>query len=113
MVLLNDGKNRIRDLINADLNNGQWGTGTTAATPDDTALETPVAATAIAVTTALTDKQITIDYNLPSTLGNGSTLSEFMIDLNSGTDKLNHVVVPGLDKEATEQWQTSVILFIE
>ena len=113
MVLLNDGKNRIRDLIDSDLNNGQWGTGTTAATPDDTGLETPVAATAKAVTTTLTDKQITIDHNLPSTDGNGNTLSEFIIDQNSGTDTLLRNVVTGLSKESTEQWQTSIILFID
>lgn len=113
MVLLTDGKNRIRDLINSDLNNGQWGTGVTAALPSDTGLETAVAATSKAVTSTTADKQITIDHNLPSTDGNGSTLSEFVINLNAGTDFLSRIVITGLAKQSTEQWQTTTILFIE
>lgn len=113
MVLLNNGKNRIRDQIVTDLEEGQVGTGTTAETPDDTGLETPLASTNFSLTTTKTDKQVSLDYVLPSTSGNGNTLTEYAITVNGGATGLTHTVFEGLAKQNTEEWQIITILTIE
>jgi len=113
MALVDDGKNRIRDLLADDLDKGQWGTGTTPVADSDTGLETAVSATNLALTTSKTDKQILMDHNLNNATGNGNSLTEFGITLNSGTDFLSRVVIDGLTKQNTEQWQTTTIVFIE
>ena len=106
MILL-DGKNRIRDLIDADKYKGQLGTGTTAPTENDTGLETADSDTLVTLTSTTSNKQLLFDYNLPTTTGNGNTYAEYENQLNSGTDHLTRVVFAGLGKTNTEEWQVS------
>lgn len=112
MVLLLEFKNRVRDLIDDDKYKGQLGTGTTAATEDDTGLETADATTLITLTSTTTDKHIVLDYTLPSTTGNGTTYREFELQFNSGNINGNRVVFTGLGKTNEEEWQISTIIHI-
>ena len=113
MAVVDDGKNRIRDLISDDIHKGQWGTGTTPVTAADTAVEDGVTATLLAVTQSKTDRQIIMDHNLGKLVANGESLGNFVITMNSGTDLLLREAVTSFTKQNTEQWQTSVVLFIE
>ena len=49
IVLLNEGLNQVRDLIAADIDKGQLGTGGTASAESDTSLETADATTLLAL----------------------------------------------------------------
>jgi hypothetical protein len=113
MVMILEGKNKIRDLIDADIDNGQLGTGTTAETEADTGLETAVGATEIAVTTTTASKQLQIDYNLSSTIGNGSTYSEYEFQSTEAAVSYNRITFFGIAKTSSEEFQISTILDIE
>jgi len=111
-MILRDGKNRIRDLIDADKYKGQMGEGTTAPTEDDASLETADSNTLFDLSSTLSDKQILLDYNCPTTTGSGTTYAEFEIQLNSGTDHLTRQTFAGLGKLSTEEWQISTFFRI-
>jgi len=112
MVLILEGKNRIRDLVSDDLTDGQLGTDDTAATESDTGLGTAVGATDLAITTDTTDKQIVVDYNLPSTTGNGNTFTEFEVQTGTAGISLNRIVFYDLAKTSSEEFQISTIINI-
>lgn len=104
MVFSNAGKNRVRDLLDGDINHGMLGDGSTTPTAGDTALTSADTDTSLAVTTSVADKQINIDYNIPSTTGNGNSYSEFGI-FNSSNTLFSHHIFASLTKQSTEQWQ--------
>lgn len=112
MVVLLEGKTRIRDLIDGDKEKGQVGTGTTAATEDDTGLETPVAATDISLTSSTAEKTLVLNYNLGSTLGNGNSITEFVARLNSGNTDFSRNVFASISKTSSIELQFSKIFFI-
>lgn len=100
-MILNEGLNAVRDLVDAGIEKGQAGTGTTAATPTDTGLETAVVATLLDVTsTTKTDKMITVNYDIDANTGNSSNLSEMEIRFTSG-DSFNRVVHTPISKDDT------------
>lgn len=112
MVLLTEFKNRVRDLIDADKYQGQLGTGTTTPTEDDTALETPVAATLSDLTSTVSDKQLVLDYTLNSSTGNGNAFAEYECQFNAGSTNGNRVIFSALTKVSGEEWQISTIIRI-
>jgi hypothetical protein len=111
MVFSNAGKNRVRDLVNTDLSYGQLGTSNTAEQYTDTALLSAIAATTYAVTTTTADKQIVVDYNLPSTAAVGSTITEYGI-FNASSTLYARMVMASLVHTSTEQWQLTTRMFI-
>lgn len=100
MTVLNTGLNRIRDLIDGDINDGRAGTDTTLPDPTQTTLISPVATTALSVTTVTTDKTITISHTIPSGTANGNTLTEWETRLNSGNISLHRSTTAGVSKVA-------------
>jgi|TARA_R100000501_G_scaffold12539_1_gene23128 hypothetical protein len=112
-MLIKEGKNRVRDLIEDDITNGELGTDGTTPTEDDTGLGNPVAATEKAVSISTGDKQLVIDYNLLSTEGNGNTYREFEIQSSEADTSYNRIVFYDLSKDNTEEFQVSTILDIE
>lgn len=108
-----EGKNRIRDLINDDIDKGQLGEDGTAETEADTGLGTPDATTLLTVTSTTADKQIQVDYNLNSTLGNGTTYAEYEITTTVAGTSLNRITFYDLEKTQSEEWQISTIIDIE
>lgn len=84
MVLLFEGLNRIRDLVDADITRGQLGTDSTTPAETQTALIAPVAATLQTTTSTTVDATATStgsllveNFTQPSTAGTGSTYYEF------------------------------------
>ena len=106
MVFTNNGKNRIRDLFDGDLSYGRLGSGTTAATVSDSSLQTSTANSQISVTTSSADKQVISDYSLPSSLLQGSTVSEYGVFGTTGV-LFSRFVFSNLTHSSTDQWQIS------
>lgn len=103
MTILNEGLNKVRDLVDDDLDKGQAGTGTTAPTASDTGLETPVVATLASLTgTTKKDKAIQTEYEIDSVTGNGNNLSEYEIRFTDGTS-LNRVVHASVSKTSDDE----------
>jgi len=105
MVLLNVGINRIRDRVQSDLFKVQAGTGTTAATVDDTDLETAVADTKNDPDVVSSDQQLSITNIVLSTQGNGSSLSEAKATFGSTTNEITafRVLFAPLSKTSAEE----------
>ena len=78
-LVVNDGLNLIRDLLDGDAVAGithfAVGTGTAAATAGDTALGTEVFRAAVTGRTS-NSQQLVVSYYLPSGSANGNTLTE-------------------------------------
>ncbi len=84
MVVLNEGLNKIRDLINTNLTKGQAGTGTSTATAGDSGLEEPVADTLKTLSNNISDKLLTTSFEVPTTDANGLSFTEFENQFSSG-----------------------------
>jgi len=112
MVLTTTGKNAIRDLLETAKDQGQLGTGTNAALPSDTGLQTATAATLANLTASKSDKIVVFSYTLNSTTGNGNTYTEFENRISSGTN-LNRVTFAGIQKTSSIEIEVSTTIFIE
>ena len=84
MVILNEGMNKIRDLINTNLTIGQCGTGTSVTTSEDTGLDETQSATQKTLSNNLADKLITTSFTLNTADGNGLSLTEFENQFSTG-----------------------------
>jgi len=97
MTLLLEGINRIRYLISDDMDKGQLGTGTAAATENDTGLETADATTLLALTSKTTsNKTIKVNYTLPSTGGTTSTYTEFEVQESATPTNYDRILFTGI-----------------
>ena len=113
MVLLNEGLNKVRDVLSENLEKGQNGTGTTDAKQTDTGLETPVSATLLTLNSkSVSDKQVTVEHRLDSLTGNGSDFSELEIRFTNG-DSLNRIVHNPLTKDSNTQASWFVTIGVE
>jgi len=97
MVIIDNGLNRVRDLINTDVDRGQLGTGTTAVYTDDTDLETADANTIIAPSVTVADKQLTWVYTLPTTSGTHAAYTEFKLFSTANSKNYDRVVMTAID----------------
>lgn len=84
MVVLIEGLNKIRDLINTNLTVGQCGTGTSTATEEDTGLDEAVGATSKTLSNNTSDRLLTTTFTLNTADGNGLALTEFENQFTSG-----------------------------
>ncbi len=82
-MIIDEGMNIVRDLIDGDVDKGQFGTGDTPETAQDKAIESGVAATQKVVTSTTTSKQISWLMGILSTEGVGNDLTEFVIQESS------------------------------
>lgn len=103
MVVSDTGKNRIRDLVEADISEVKLGTGTTAATAGDTDLETEVAVSAATPTKTKGNKLINVQHILLSTVGTGTNYTEIGVYMNSGATLLSRSVYPAYSHTASLQ----------
>lgn len=93
MVNLIEGLNDIRDHVFDNTDKGQLGTGGTAATENDTGLETPDATTLLDLTQKTkSTKSIKLNYELLSTGGTTTTYREFkLLDYVNSVDRTRDV----------------------
>ena len=110
MTISDAGINRIVTLTVADIDDGRAGTGTTLPTEADTDLETAVAATEADVTVTSVDKGFSVTHVILSTAGNGSSLTEWQIRMNSEATQLNRVVTAAVVKTSVLE-VTKITLF--
>ena len=96
MTLILTGINRIRDLVSSDIDKGQLGTGTSASSESDTALQTPDATTLLTITKSTSDKQLNFTFTLPSSGGTTTTYSEFELQKSSTPVHFDRIVFTGI-----------------
>ena len=113
MVVVNDAKNRIRDLLEADINTAKLGTDGTAPTAGDTDLGTVDATTVATPTNTTGDKTINSTHIMLSTVGVGTTYKEFGIFIDSGNTLLNRVVFPDFAQTANTELHTTTVIRID
>ena len=100
-MILNEGLNRVRDLVDAGLDKGQCGDDNTLPTAEDTGLGNAIVATLLSLTSKTkTDKMITTNHNVSSAVGNGETFKEHEIRFANG-DSLNHIVHASISKSSS------------
>lgn len=112
MVVTNDGKNRIRDLVSADISTTKLGTDNTAPTVGDTDLGAVDTNTAATPTQTTGNKIINSKHILVSTIGNGTTYNEMGIFINSGSTILSRSVFPDFNKTANLELHTTTVFRI-
>lgn len=108
MVVTDIGKNRIRDLIVADVSSGALGIGTTSPSINDTALENEIATTSKTVTINSTNKSFTVTHVIDTTVANGEALTEFGLKVNGDGVLLNRLVFPPINKTSAFELTTIV-----
>ena len=115
MVILNEGLNRVRDLVNGDVDKGQLGTGGTAAVATDTGLLIPDSTTLLVTTNTTSDKTIKFDYSLPSTGGTTATYKEFELQQSGNPYNYDRTVITGISfvKGGTEDLNISKKYFFK
>jgi len=112
-MILTEGLNQVRDLVDADLDKGQAGTGTTLPTASDTGLETAVGATLATLTSTTTaNKAITTNYQIDANTGNGSDLSEYEIQFTDG-ESFNRVVHAPISKTSDDEMEYITTFYFE
>lgn len=109
MTLLIEGLNRIRDMIRADIDYGQLGTGTSASSENDTGLQTEVATTKLTISSSIADKQINFNYLLPSTGGTTATYTEFELRKDATPVNYDKIVFTGISFTINGTEELSVI----
>lgn len=112
MVVTNEAKNRIRDLILNDLGTGEHGTDGTSPTVGDTDLGASDALTSSDLNITIGNKMLNTSHVLLSTIGNGTTYKEFGVFFNNG-DILNRVVYPDFTKTSSLELHTTTTIRIK
>lgn len=84
MVILDEGLNKIRNLVGTNLTVGQAGTGTSTVTPEDTGLDEEQTSTSKTLSNNTANKLLTTTFTLTTTEGNGLSLTEFENQFSSG-----------------------------
>lgn len=89
----------VRDYLNNLASNGEVGTGTTAASVGDTALETPISGTKKVLSSKITGTNlVTFVYNLGAGEANGNTITEFGL---WDTNLISRIVFSGVQKTSS------------
>ncbi len=113
MVVINNGKNRIRDLIANDVDTGAMGTDGTDVEVTDTDLRAKDNTTIASATVTTGNKIVNVEHVLLSTLGNGTTFKEYATYMNGGTVPLNIVVYPDFLKTSSVEARITSTVRIE
>ena len=102
MVILSEGLNKIRELINTALTIGQCGTGTSVTTEEDTGLDQAVGATQKTLSNNTSDNLLTTSFILATTDGNGLSLTEFENQFTTG-ESLSRIRHTPISKDNTKE----------
>jgi hypothetical protein len=96
-MILEEGLNRIRDLHSTDIENGVMGTASTTVVETQTGLQSPVAASELAVIKTTSNKTTSVSYTLPSTTGTGFTYREFGVRNDTDSIDFDRVIFTGIE----------------
>ena len=83
-MILNEGLNKIRDLLNTNLTKGQNGTGTSTVSEGDTGLDTAVGSTLKTLSNNVGDRVLTTTHQILTTDANNLSLTEFENQFSTG-----------------------------
>lgn len=111
MVVSDTGRNRIRDLVVADITTVQLGTDGTAPTVGDTDLIVADATTDLAPVVTVGNKLISVSHVVNSALGNGTTYKEGAVYINSIL--LDRFVYPDFLKSSSVEMTTIDVVRLE
>jgi len=96
MVMLQVGLNKIRDLVNAEIDYGILGTSSALASELNTGLGTADLLSQAATVNTTSNKSITVEYTLLSTEGATCTYNEFAIFATGTTVPLSRITMTGI-----------------
>ena len=114
MTLLDEGLNRIRDLVSADLYAGVAGTGTTAISFTETELVTPIAsAEDTSLIISPSTRTLTITHYIPTTSANGNELTEWGIESNSGNTLISRSLTAPVSKTASIEINRVTLIYFD
>lgn len=102
MVVTNNAKNRIRDLLAADITSAKVGTDGTDPTAGDTDLGAAVSGVVKTPTVTTSNKTIQISTTILSTEANSETLKEAGVYINTST-LLDRFVYPDFNKTSSNE----------
>jgi len=102
MVILDEGLNKLRDLTNTNLTQGQAGIGTSTATPEDSGLDEAAGATLKTLSNNVSDRLLTATFILATTDGNGLLLTEFENRFSTG-ESLIRIRHTGIAKDNVKE----------
>jgi len=118
MVLVLNGKNDVRDLINTNIDQAGVGTGTgTAPTENDTGLNSNTnlgtTDTILSTTNSTSDKTVKFEYTLPSTEANGNSFTEFGLSNSTTSNLFNRQTFVAVSKTSSVEFSILTICEIE
>ena len=111
-TILQEGLDRIRDLLDADITHAQAGTGTQIPAQTDSGLFNEVTSTKKVVTKTKTTSPATIAFThvITTSEGNDNDLTEWELRLNSETESFNRTVTAHISKKANQQITRLVVV---
>lgn len=106
MGIINNGRNKIRDLVTDNLNEAELGTDGTDFVATQTGLLSADATTQTTPTITKSERSFSVSYLKPSTIGAGTTYKEAVVKFNDDT-VLSRTVYP--DYNATNSNNLRII----
>ena len=108
MAITKTAKNKIKDLIAADIFSAISGLSPQPINVTDTSLIIPDSSTENPVTTTLFNQTINTLYVLYSNQGNGVTYKESGIKTSNGV-QLNRIIFPDIDKDSSSEYHITYV----
>jgi hypothetical protein len=112
MTVTDLAKEKLIELIDNELTNGELGTSSQAPSSTDTALISEVTSTIEVVNGTPNAKQLVITYNIDSLTGNGNTFTEYGNFFTTSETLFNRVTFTGVPKNSAIEFQVTTILNI-
>ena len=105
MTIINEGLNRVRDLLDGDITKAQAGTDGTSPSQNDSGLFTTIASTKSLTTNTkgANPASISVTHIINQTIAAGENLQEWELRINNDTESLNRTVTAPLSKTSTQQ----------
>ena len=100
--ILDEGMEKVIDLISDNLTIGQCGTGTSTVTAGDTGLDEAVGATQKTLSNTASENLLTTIFTLTTADGNGLSLTEFENQFSSG-ESLTRIRHTPISKDNTKE----------
>ena len=104
------GKQKVTELIEVEMTDGELGTSNQAASINDTDLIAAVTSTIETLSVSRDGQQLVMTYNLNSVTGNGNTYTEYGNFFTTSETLLNRITFTGVPKNSAIEFQVSTII---